>query len=1557
MVCSAFAIATNAQEPATGIPKFSSVQSVGIDSINKQNLNVNFSIPIASSAARGGNFSFPIVNDSLLWMKSSGRWTPVVDSAGSPTWGWKTKLPAGMTRFTNITERCDSPPPYQSSPHYFNYSYVDPAGTTHKFSVNYYAFATICGFPTGSRAGYATDGSGYYLNATTGYAPIVTAPDGKVITGTNWTDSNGNYFSATLVNSSETDWKDSAGHTPLKIITSNTSIQYQYPDTSNAYQTATLKLTSTPIKTNFACAGVIDYSGTANLPTELDLANGQKYFFTYEPTPGMSGYYTGRIKRVTLPTGGYIEHLYGTTNDGINCSDATVMNLTVVVSDGSAPSTWTFTRAQNGSNWVTTVTAPQLSYDTTANQSTSTFNSSGQQIAEKFYQGSVGGSLLRTTNTTWTAGGFPSTQITILEDNSTQSEIETSYDFYGNLLTLKEHDWGTGTPGNILRTTTYTYLNGSAYLAANIVNRPTRITIADGTGAVKVRTDIAYDEASYINSPCITGAVQHNDATYTCSYSTRGNATTVISYIDPVTPGGAISKHGYYDSLGNLVKADVNCCQQQTWSYSPTTSYSFPDSVTSGVTGTQLAVNSTYDPYTGLLASTQDANNQTTSYAYADPGHLNRLTSVTRPDNKQLFYSYDDVNLTFQATSPIQGSNVLVQKSFVDALGRTIKNQVLDAGGASYSVVEMQYDSWGRAYRTSNPHNATAQYWTEARTDALGRAVKTILPDGGQTVQGYSANSVTITDPSGIQRKSVADGLGRMTAVYEPDVTAENALTQQTTYQYDVLDDLKQVSQGVQIRTFVYDALGRLTDSTTPEAGHFNFQYNNYNLLSQRTDARGVITTYTYDGLNRPYQVIYNVGSTGVPATPTVTFSYGSNPGLFNKGRMVSMTDGSGSESYSYDQFGGITQIQKVIGATTYTLGYQYNFGRALSQITYPSGRVVLLNYDSIGRLCSVGAAGSSCTTGTTYGTGYVYNSAWQITGLTYGNGVTLSATYYPDSLLMQTLQYKKGAQTLFGLNYWYKTDAANCPSGASFSSGQIQCITDTVDNGRSAVYGYDALYRLISARTTGSANYPLWGLAFTYDRYGNRSAETVTAGSGVPANCLGVSAATNRVTGPCGGGSFSYDSNGNMTNDGANTLVYDAENRIVTAGTSTYTYDGSGLRVKKVSGGTTTVTIFSSNMDIAEYLNGAAPSAPTNEYIYSSGQKIVGFQSGSTYYFHNDHLSPRFRTDTAGTSRDARGTYPFGELWYSTPNPAWLFTSYYRDAETGNDYAMARSYVNRYGRFSTPDPLSGSIGDPQSLNRYAYVNNDPCNRLDPLGLSSTCTLNVALATTTGVSLSDSQKDSITNRINTLLSSTKVPGGNSVQIATNFHGAIDYTLEFTTKGTFESLIGKSSSSILGYALVGIATAELFPNDMASALRRAGKRAMDFTTLAGSVGAHELVHLSTGVPDLAYKDDAPNSMMIDNAPADEVQNALSHPNSPLWKFSGGQLASMYRDCILRHSPAPKPPKGTGGSLPEPPNLAAPNYGAVNGAWVYVHPCVSSDAGQACEAGYWEFQMPF
>ena len=159
-----------------------------------------------------------------------------------------------------------------------------------------------------------------------------------------------------------------------------------------------------------------------------------------------------------------------------------------------------------------------------------------------------------------------------------------------------------------------------------------------------------------------------------------------------------------------------------------------------------------------------------------------------------------------------------------------------------------------------------------------------------------------------------------------------------------------------------------------------------------------------------------------------------------------------------------------------------------------------------------------------------------------------------------------------------------------------------------------------------------------------------------------------------------------------------------------TYTYDGAGLRLKKVAGGTTTRYIFSGTKVVAEYVNGAAVGSPTREYIYSGAALLATLEGGATTFHHQDHLLVRVNTNSSGNEAGQQGNFPFGEPWYTTSSTTkWRFTSYERDSESANDYAIFRYHSNRLGRFMTPDPLASSVADPQSLNRYAYVLNKNC--------------------------------------------------------------------------------------------------------------------------------------------------------------------------------------------------------------------------------------------------------
>ena len=107
----------------------------------------------------------------------------------------------------------------------------------------------------------------------------------------------------------------------------------------------------------------------------------------------------------------------------------------------------------------------------------------------------------------------------------------------------------------------------------------------------------------------------------------------------------------------------------------------------------------------------------------------------------------------------------------------------------------------------------------------------------------------------------------------------------------------------------------------------------------------------------------------------------------------------------------------------------------------------------------------------------------------------------------------------------------------------------------------------------------------------------------------------------------------------------------------------------------------------------------PTREFTYSGDDLLATVAGGKTTYHHKDPLSVRLTTDgTTGSSTFGQvlgqeGAYPYGEWWYTTGTglpDGFLFTSYERDTESGLNYAMARYYESRYGRFCKEIARSG---------------------------------------------------------------------------------------------------------------------------------------------------------------------------------------------------------------------------------------------------------------------------
>jgi RHS repeat-associated protein len=349
---------------------------------------------------------------------------------------------------------------------------------------------------------------------------------------------------------------------------------------------------------------------------------------------------------------------------------------------------------------------------------------------------------------------------------------------------------------------------------------------------------------------------------------------------------------------------------------------------------------------------------------------------------------------------------------------------------------------------------------------------------------------------------------------------------------------------------------------------------------------------------------------------------------------------------------------------------------------------------------------------------GFDYRAFSAIQGVNYGDGRKLQAGYNQRRSQLASLRVKRadGTDPIINNEYDYHLGGAN--------NGRIQKITDYLDGNYTTTYGYDEHNRLATASA------PSFSRSYAYDAWGNLTNHTAS-GQGETGS-YSLSYATNAsgatLNNQINSAGYGYDAAGNLTTERATSYTYDAANRLKTAGwLNNYEYDGDGNKVKQ-SNGDTIYYLWSSLLGepVAELTSGGVYRA----YVYGpGGGQVVAMRSydGGFYWLHTDHLgSGRKMTDTSG-ALIYRGEFdPHGQSLYEwqvtgqTNLNSHKFTGYERDFGTNLDYAKARIYHHNRGRFMQPDPLgfgSADVTNPQSLNLYSYVRNDPVNFVDPSGL------------------------------------------------------------------------------------------------------------------------------------------------------------------------------------------------------------------------------------------------
>ena len=997
--------------------------------------------------------------------------------------------------------------------------------------------------------------------------------------------------------------------------------------------------------------------------------------------------------------------------------------------DGLTPNTYVYSKDTNGDTETDHVLEP------TSNLEMLTTSSGGQVLAVEYRNGATS---LRTINYVY---GFPdSTQLTsygTTDEAGNFASVAFDYGPYNRVTNIYE----SGFNGSVMRRTRFQYSDAQQHIDARLLRLVTQVAVFDGpTGALLSKTNYTYDDYAAKGGMEFYGLTPalfppNHDSSFDQNFMARGNVTGCERF-SSVSPNVSTTRFIKYDIFGNVVEQDVSCCQVRTATFSWATNFSQADSLTDGRPGVTpfLTTNIGYDFNTGLVTQSRDSSIDpglppvTYSYDFSW-----QLTAVSGPTGVTVSAGIDrDANgnaqlaYTGQLTYTDNGvSKTVTTKSWFDGGARVIRSGTgAGAAPSSYDAVATEYDRLGRLLRQSNPYladslgNGSPSQWTTNEYDALSRVTNVILPDDQPSLPSrihtdFNGANVTITNQVGRQRTTSYDALGRIVGVTEQDPTT-GTLSLTTTNTYDALDNLTQINQGGQIRSFTYDALSRLTNETTPEGGSVSLAYTDFDAVQKMTNARNVETHYKYDSLNRPAQVWYTgVGGddlgnlrpplpSGVDATGDVTIAYNtSGPG---NGQISSIVDGAGSETYGYDTLARpIRKTRSFTGITSsYTSTYEYNQVGQLVALVYPSGKRIRVNHDSRGRVIGLDKMNGTAVT-LSYLSSVTYGVSGQASSLTLGNQVVENFTYNPTRLQLtgQTATNASGAP-LIGLSYNYQSQPGEGGIGTGpGNTGQLMHTTGTINSqGRGQDFTYDKMGRLSTASGWGT-----WQRRYQYDRWGNRTGVWNATSGGTQLQNVSLvmqgSAPNNRIA-SINGTAYTYDPAGNLTGDGPHTYTYDAANRLtkVDSGLSgSYSYDFGHRRVKRTTSQGTTYYVWEGSVVIAEYSTTGPQTA------------------GGLKFYHPDRLSTRLVTDSNGNPIGTQDHLSFGEEGGTTGQAEkHRFTNYERDSESATDYSVNRQYATDTGKFMQPDFVSGSVFEPQSLNRYVYGYNDPINMSDPDG-------------------------------------------------------------------------------------------------------------------------------------------------------------------------------------------------------------------------------------------------
>ncbi len=326
-----------------------------------------------------------------------------------------------------------------------------------------------------------------------------------------------------------------------------------------------------------------------------------------------------------------------------------------------------------------------------------------------------------------------------------------------------------------------------------------------------------------------------------------------------------------------------------------------------------------------------------------------------------------------------------------------------------------------------------------------------------------------------------------------------------------------------------YDGHGRMKTRHYPIEGttanpnaETSWNYNNDDSIQQVIDPRNAITNFSYNSRGLMNQISYSVPSSNpsnITTTPTVNFNYDA------LGNRTQMTDGTGTQTYAYDQLSRLTSETKtfsLLSGNSYTIGYTYNLSGGLKSITDPFNATVNYTNDKTGRVQTVSGSPWAENPSGNYANNIQYRAFGQVKQIDY----TL-----PNNAAQIKLEYDNRlrvnhSEAVQNGNYLMKADFTY------FADSRVQSKDDLLDNKFDRTMKYDFAGRLkfnqFGVGLSWNSNYKrVYEQTITYDAF---SQMTVRQGEHWGDN---IHFSQNYTNGRINNFHGSYDASGNVVQQG----------------------------------------------------------------------------------------------------------------------------------------------------------------------------------------------------------------------------------------------------------------------------------------------------------------------------------------------------------------------------------------------------------------------------------------